>query len=92
MRENFAQGRAEVDDRPVGATVSIGVVHCEGAVLDVPELLAQADQALYFAKEHGRNRVEVPRSICCSRRLPGDSRPRASSADAVASISAKTAA
>jgi len=25
----------------------------------VPALLAQADQALYFAKERGRNRVEV---------------------------------
>jgi hypothetical protein len=28
-------------------------------VLDVPQLLAQADQALYFAKERGRNRIEV---------------------------------
>ena len=59
MREGFARIAQDVGGRPVCATVSIGLVHCEEAVLDVPELLAQADQALYFAKENGRNRVEV---------------------------------
>ncbi len=59
IRESFAQMATEVDSRPVGGTVSIGLVHCQGPVLDVPELLAQADHALYYAKERGRNRVEV---------------------------------
>ena len=59
IRENFAAATNEVDGNPVGATVSIGIAHCQGAVLEVPELLAQADRALYFAKERGRNRVEV---------------------------------
>ena len=59
MRETFGRMAQNVDSRPVCATVSIGLVHCEEAVLDIPELLAQADQALYFAKENGRNRVEV---------------------------------
>jgi hypothetical protein len=35
------------------------MVHCETPLIDVTALLAQADQALYFAKERGRNRVEV---------------------------------
>ena len=59
IRSSFAEAALEVDNRPLGATVSIGVVYCEEPVLDVHELLAQADQALYFAKENGRNRVEV---------------------------------
>ncbi|MBS0247735.1 MAG: GGDEF domain-containing protein [Proteobacteria bacterium] len=59
IRETFAQAAHEVDGRPVAATVSIGMVHCDGPVLDIAELLSQADQALYFAKENGRNRVEV---------------------------------
>jgi diguanylate cyclase (GGDEF)-like protein len=59
IRETFANAALEVDGRSVGATVSIGLAYCQEAALDVAELLAQSDQALYFAKEHGRNRVEI---------------------------------
>jgi diguanylate cyclase (GGDEF)-like protein len=59
IREAFALAAQDVDGRPVCATVSIGVAHCETPALNVTELMAQADQALYFAKERGRNRVEL---------------------------------
>jgi len=57
--ESFAKAAQDVDSRPVGATVSIGLVHSDAPMREMPELLAQADQALYFVKERGRNRVEV---------------------------------
>jgi diguanylate cyclase (GGDEF)-like protein len=59
IRASFAQMTQDVHGHQVGATVSIGLVHCLERTLDIPELLAQADHALYCAKERGRNRVEV---------------------------------
>jgi diguanylate cyclase (GGDEF)-like protein len=59
IHRHFVEAAAYVDGYPVNATVSIGMVLTQDAGFDVPELLAQADQALYYAKERGRNRVEV---------------------------------
>ena len=59
IRVGFAEATREVDGRSVGATVSIGIVINHDAVLDLSALLAQADHALYRAKDSGRNRVEI---------------------------------
>ncbi|MBN9049881.1 MAG: GGDEF domain-containing protein [Rhizobiales bacterium] len=59
IRTSFAQAALEVDDHPIAATVSIGLAHCELEAFEFGELLAQADRALYVAKERGRNRVET---------------------------------
>jgi diguanylate cyclase (GGDEF)-like protein len=89
IREGFALATKEVDGRPVCATVSIGIAFCDQPALDVPEMLAQSDQALYFAKERGRNRVEVASLDMVMQRKPD---APATSAESVAAIAAKTAA
>jgi diguanylate cyclase (GGDEF)-like protein len=89
IRLAFAQAAQEVDGQPVGATLSIGIAYCEEAALDITELLAQSDQALYFAKENGRNRVEVASLDAITARR---SRAGATSADSIAAISAESAA
>jgi diguanylate cyclase (GGDEF)-like protein len=59
IRLSFEKAASDVDGRPIGGTVSIGMAVCDEGAFDVPAMLAQADEALYCAKERGRNRVEV---------------------------------
>ncbi|MGE3149891.1 MAG: diguanylate cyclase [Pseudorhodoplanes sp.] len=59
LRNGFAETARSVDGRPVQATISIGMALSESGGIDMSSLLAQADQALYCAKERGRNRTEI---------------------------------
>ena len=44
-------------DTVIHVTVSIGVTQCKNDTLTLEDALNQADQALYKAKQGGRNRV-----------------------------------
>ena len=52
-------------DQRLQITVSIGLAGCPSATpsSSLDELLAQADQALYRAKAHGRNRIEQAETL-----------------------------
>ncbi|PKG81815.1 hypothetical protein CXF85_16515 [Colwellia sp. 75C3] len=51
------------DEKNINITVSIGLVLAPNDSLTIDELLKQADSALYYAKEHGRNQVVDARII-----------------------------
>ncbi len=57
LREVYAALTLEVGFETLKSTLSIGVADSARAGLDWPRLLSAADQALYCAKQAGRNRV-----------------------------------
>jgi diguanylate cyclase (GGDEF)-like protein len=61
---------------PGGATVSIGVAVSDDDPIEVPALLKRADQALYSAKQGGRNRVVIAADLAGESEAEGDLRAR----------------
>jgi diguanylate cyclase (GGDEF)-like protein len=59
LRAAFAATCHTAAERPITATVSVGVATSDDASFDLSALLTAADQALYRAKALGRNRVAV---------------------------------
>ena len=58
MRKEIAKLELQYDSRPLGAvTVSLGVAAYPDHAKESAELLRHADEALYLAKQTGRNRV-----------------------------------
>lgn len=55
----ISSARLKTEKGDVSVTVSIGVVEMNKSYSSLEKLLAAADQALYTAKETGRNRVHV---------------------------------
>lgn len=56
-RFRLALEQADWPDRAI--TASFGVATCGLHIRSLPDLIAAADQALYIAKQNGKNRVEV---------------------------------
>ncbi|UZF93210.1 GGDEF domain-containing protein [Bosea sp. NBC_00550] len=65
VAERFAEMTARADGLGIPATVSVGLAEAGTGDVDLTELLAAADRALYRAKKMGRNRIEIakPRKI-----------------------------
>jgi PleD family two-component response regulator len=49
----------DIDGRPAGATVSIGMAFSNHGLFELPKMLLEADRALYRAKADGRNRLAI---------------------------------
>ena len=72
IRRGAEQLRIETSSGPIRITVSVGVAGTQGGRdIDPADLMTAADEALYAAKEQGRNCV----SVAMSSRIPSRCRP-----------------
>lgn len=64
LRADIAGMRIMVDGKLIEVTISLGLATWSGAIISPDQLLAEADKALYAAKQGGRNRVATaPESV-----------------------------
>lgn len=59
LRKNIADSTVTYDSEDIKYSVSLGLTQLGRDVRDYTQWLEQADQALYYSKEHGRNRLTV---------------------------------
>jgi diguanylate cyclase (GGDEF)-like protein len=59
IRAHFADAARSVDGHAVAPTVSVGVATTLASTVQLADLMAAADRALYRAKAEGRNRVAL---------------------------------
>jgi diguanylate cyclase (GGDEF)-like protein len=59
LRKSIEDNVIRFDNNNIKVSISIGASTLEEQESDFAPLLARADQALYSAKAHGRNRVEI---------------------------------
>jgi diguanylate cyclase (GGDEF)-like protein len=59
IQRAFEKAAADIEGRVVCATVSTGVAFSTQGPFELPAMLLQADQALYRAKQEGRNRLAI---------------------------------
>jgi two-component system, cell cycle response regulator len=64
LRENVCGEPLQTSAGLLPMTVSLGVASGNGDNLTLDNLISEADQALYLAKQRGRNRVEGPVNLC----------------------------
>ena len=59
IRSSIEKSSCNVDDHIIYPTVSIGISELNPQVTSVKELLVQADKAMYYSKQTGRNQVSL---------------------------------
>lgn len=59
IRESIESTPCRVDDHIILPTVSIGIAELDSQVSSVRELMVQADKAMYYSKQTGRNQVTL---------------------------------
>ncbi len=58
LRQSIAEIPITVGNDPISITISLGVAKLSAEIHDLPSLLQRADNAMYAAKQSGRNRID----------------------------------